>query len=151
MDELQRIGGAMTLFIYLSSVGKVWWGRCGRFNRRLYVPEFTSRATTNSGRTHGFQHPIQVVQLLGTGNKPGKLIRYIRERPFSVLLFNVMNEGIFVGNNGRITDFHNVILMMMSNLGTQQSKGITFVTTEAKHDVSGPIRHFFRPEFYNRF
>jgi ATP-dependent Clp protease ATP-binding subunit ClpA len=112
-----------------------------------------------------FQHPIQVDRLLGTGNKPGKLVRDIRERPFSVLLLdeiekahplffdvllNVMDEGILVDNNGRITDFRNVILIMTSNLGTQQSKGITFVTTEAKHDVSGVIRNFFRPEFYNR-
>jgi ATP-dependent Clp protease ATP-binding subunit ClpC len=112
-----------------------------------------------------FQHPIQVDRLLGTGNKPGKLVRDIRERPFSVLLLdeiekahplffdvllNVMDEGILIDNNGRITDFRNVILIMTSNLGTQQSKGITFVTTEAKHDVSGAIRNFFRPEFYNR-
>jgi ATP-dependent Clp protease ATP-binding subunit ClpC len=107
-----------------------------------------------------FQHPIQVDRLLGTGNKPGKLVRDIRERPFSVLLLdeiekahplffdvllNVMDEGILIDNNGRITDFRNVILIMTSNLGTQQSKGITFVTTEAKHDVSGAIRNFSVP------
>jgi ATP-dependent Clp protease ATP-binding subunit ClpC len=112
-----------------------------------------------------FQHPFQVDRLLGGGNKPGKLIRELRERPFSVVLLdeiekahpiffdvllNVMDEGILVDNNGRITDFRNVILIMTSNLGAKQSKRISFVNQKQDSDVSGAIRHFFRPEFYNR-
>ncbi|MDM8561520.1 AAA family ATPase [Thiotrichales bacterium HSG14] len=112
-----------------------------------------------------FQHPVQMDRLLGFGNKPGKLVREIRERPFSVVLLdeiekahpiffdvllNVMDEGILVDNNGRITDFRNVILIMTSNLGARQSKRISFVNHETNTDISSAVRNFFRPEFFNR-
>ncbi len=112
-----------------------------------------------------FQHPVQVDRLLGNGDKPGKLIREVRERPFSVvlldeiekahpiffdMLLNVMDEGILVDGNGRITDFRNVILIMTSNLGARQSKRISFVNKTDESDISSAVRHFFRPEFYNR-
>lgn len=111
-----------------------------------------------------FQHPVQVDRLLGSGDKPGKLIREIRERPFSVVLLdeiekahplffdvllNVMDEGILVDGNGRVTDFRNVILIMTSNLGARLHSRITFVA-ETDTDVGGAVRNFFRPEFYNR-
>jgi ATP-dependent Clp protease ATP-binding subunit ClpA len=112
-----------------------------------------------------FQHPVQVDRLLGNGDKPGKLIREVRERPFSVvlldeiekahpiffdMLLNVMDEGILVDGNGRVTDFRNVILIMTSNLGARQSKRISFVNKTDESDISSAVRHFFRPEFYNR-
>ncbi|EDN65791.1 hypothetical protein BGP_4585 [Beggiatoa sp. PS] len=40
-----------------------------------------------------FQHPIQVDRLLGGGNKPGKLIRELRERPFSVVLLDEIEKA----------------------------------------------------------
>jgi len=112
-----------------------------------------------------FQHPVQIDRLLGTGDKPGKLIREIRERPFSVVLLdeiekahplffdvllNVMDEGILVDGNGRITDFRNVILIMTSNLGARQSKRISFVNKTDDNEISSAVRNFFRPEFFNR-
>ncbi|RKZ41370.1 MAG: ATP-dependent Clp protease ATP-binding subunit [Gammaproteobacteria bacterium] len=112
-----------------------------------------------------FQHPVQVDRLLGSGDKPGKLIALVRERPFSVVLLdeiekahpiffdvllNVMDEGILVDGNGRVTDFRNVILIMTSNLGAKQSKRISFVNQSDDNDISSAVRQFFRPEFYNR-
>ena len=114
-----------------------------------------------------FQHPVQIDRLLGVSGdkKPGKLIREVRERPFSVVLLdeiekahpiffdvllNVMDEGILIDSNGRVTDFRNVILIMTSNLGARQSKGISFVKQEDKNEMSGAVRKFFRPEFFNR-
>jgi ATP-dependent Clp protease ATP-binding subunit ClpA len=114
-----------------------------------------------------FQHPVQIDRLLGVsgGKKPGKLIREVRERPFSVVLLdeiekahpiffdvllNVMDEGILIDSNGRVTDFRNVILIMTSNLGSRQSKGISFLKQEDKNEMSGAVRNFFRPEFFNR-
>jgi ATP-dependent Clp protease ATP-binding subunit ClpA len=114
-----------------------------------------------------FQHPVQIDRLLGVSGdkKPGKLIREVRERPFSVVLLdeiekahpiffdvllNVMDEGILIDSNGRVTDFRNVILIMTSNLGARQSKGISFVKPEDKNEMSGAVRKFFRPEFFNR-
>ncbi len=112
-----------------------------------------------------FQHPVQVDRMLGGGDKPGKLIREVRERPFSVVLLdeiekahpiffdvllNVMDEGILVDGNGRVTDFRNVILIMTSNLGARQSKRISFVNQTDDSEVGSAVRRFFRPEFYNR-
>ncbi len=112
-----------------------------------------------------FQHPVQVDRLLGGGNKPGKLIREVRERPFSVVLLdeiekahpiffdvllNVMDEGILIDGNGRITDFRNVILIMTSNLGARQNKSISFINKTDKNETNSAVRSFFRPEFFNR-
>lgn len=112
-----------------------------------------------------FQHPVQVDRLLGTGKKPGKLIAQVRERPFSVVLLdeiekahpiffdvllNIMDEGILIDNNGRITDFRHVILIMTSNIGAKQNKRISFVNQRNDNDISSAVRQFFRPEFYNR-
>jgi len=112
-----------------------------------------------------FQHPVQIDRMLGGGDKPGKLIREVRERPFSVVLLdeiekahpiffdvllNVLDEGILVDSNGRITDFRNVILIMTSNLGARQNKRMSFVNKTDKSEISSAVRGFFRPEFYNR-
>lgn len=112
-----------------------------------------------------FQHPVQVERVLGGGDKPGKLIREVRERPFSVVLLdeiekahpiffdvllNVMDEGLLVDGNGRVTDFRNVILIMTSNLGARQSKAISFVNQGDENEAGSAVRSFFRPEFYNR-
>ncbi|OAD23356.1 ATP-dependent Clp protease, ATP-binding subunit clpA, partial [Candidatus Thiomargarita nelsonii] len=63
---------------------------------------------------------------------------------------NVMDEGILVDGNGRVTDFRNVILIMTSNLGARQSKRISFVKQREENEIGGAVRSFFRPEFYNR-
>lgn len=112
-----------------------------------------------------FQHPVQIDRMLGGGEKPGKLIREVRERPFSVVLLdeiekahpiffdvllNVLDEGILVDSNGRVTDFRNVILIMTSNLGARKSKRISFVNKTDNSEISSAVRGFFRPEFYNR-
>jgi ATP-dependent Clp protease ATP-binding subunit ClpA len=112
-----------------------------------------------------FQHPVQIERLLGTNTKPGKLIREVRERAFSVvlldeiekahpiffdILLNVMDEGILVDANGRVTDFRNVILIMTSNLGARQNKPITFTNNNDNNDIINVVKNFFRPEFYNR-
>jgi len=111
-----------------------------------------------------FQHPVQIDRLLGQFEKPGKLIREVRERPFSVVLLdeiekahpiffdvllNVMDEGILVDNNGRVTDFRNVILIMTSNLGARHRESISFLK-QTDTDIDSIVRRFFRPEFYNR-
>jgi len=112
-----------------------------------------------------FQHPVQIDRLVSGGKKPGKLILEVRERPFSVVLLdeiekahpiffdvllNVMDEGILIDGNGRITDFRNVILIMTSNLGARQSKGISFVKHKDENEMNVAVRQFFRPEFFNR-
>ncbi len=111
----------------------------------------------------------------------GQLTEKVRRRPYSVVLldeiekahpdvFNmllqIMEEGRLTDSFGRHVDFRNVILIMTSNLGSQQMKagsrlGFDRVSkdTEAsvedrkkrmRSDVMIEVERHFRPEFLNR-
>jgi ATP-dependent Clp protease ATP-binding subunit ClpA len=112
-----------------------------------------------------FQHPAQVGRLIGSGaGDPGRLVREIRERPFSVLLLDeiekahpaffdallsVLDEGRLVDAFGRVTDFRNAVVVMTTNLGTSNRPSLGF-REEETFRVDDEIRSFFRPEFFNR-
>jgi ATP-dependent Clp protease ATP-binding subunit ClpC len=110
----------------------------------------------------------------------GQLTEKVRRRPYSVVLldeiekahpdvFNmllqIMEEGRLTDSFGRHVDFRNVILIMTSNLGSQQMKagsrlGFDRVDkTEVSDDerkkrmrseVMVEVERHFRPEFLNR-
>jgi ATP-dependent Clp protease ATP-binding subunit ClpC len=112
----------------------------------------------------------------------GQLTEKVRRRPYSVVLldeiekahpdvFNmllqIMEEGRLTDSFGRHVDFRNVILIMTSNLGSQQMKagtrlgfdrlaaGSGKVSDEErqkrmKADVMIEVERYFRPEFLNR-
>lgn len=109
-----------------------------------------------------FQYPWQVAQLIGDG----PLIRGVRERPFSVILFDeiekaspavfdallgLLDEGVLVDGYGRETYFRNTIVIMTSNLGASNRSVLGFGKgqPEAEAYRSAVERHF-RPEFVNR-
>ena len=110
----------------------------------------------------------------------GQLTEKVRRRPYSVVLldeiekahpdvFNmllqIMEEGRLTDSFGRHVDFRNVILIMTSNLGSQQMKsgaklGFDRVDTSVvdpaekqkrmRADVMIEVERYFRPEFLNR-
>jgi ATP-dependent Clp protease ATP-binding subunit ClpC len=109
----------------------------------------------------------------------GQLTEKVRRRPYSVVLldeiekahpdvFNmllqIMEEGRLTDSFGRHVDFRNVILIMTSNLGSQQLKsgaGLGFGKVEQEQteadrkkrmqsDVMIEVERNFRPEFLNR-
>jgi ATP-dependent Clp protease ATP-binding subunit ClpC len=110
----------------------------------------------------------------------GQLTEKVRRRPYSVVLldeiekahpdvFNmllqIMEEGRLTDSFGRHVDFRNVILIMTSNLGSQQMKassklGFDRVDSSAVDgdekakrmhaDVMIEVERYFRPEFLNR-
>ena len=109
--------------------------------------------------------PGAVNRLLGESHQePSTFISRIRQKPFSVVLFdeiekaspevfdlllNVMDEGRLVDRFGRLTSFKSAILIMTSNVGAGQGPAIGF------DDSAGPtpfdaVRAYFRPEFFNR-
>lgn len=112
-----------------------------------------------------FQHPHQLDRLIGSsGGEPGELVRKLRARPFSVVLFDevekasavffdtllgVLDEGILVDAMGRVTDFRSTVIIMTSNLGSG-ARGRTGFTRNDTEDRLGDIKRFFRPEFFNR-
>src|SRR5262249_53127794 len=104
----------------------------------------------------------------------GQLTEAVRRKPFSVVLFDeiekahpdvfntllqILEEGRLTDSQGRSVDFRNTVLIMTSNLGTQElrkanvgfSKADEAVTYEKmKEKVHDALKQHFRPEFLNR-
>jgi ATP-dependent Clp protease ATP-binding subunit ClpA len=68
------------------------------------------------------------------------------------ILLQIMDHGTLTDSNGREADFRNIILVMTTNAGAQQSSRRSIGFTEQDHlpDSSEAIRRTFTPEFRNR-
>ncbi|MGM0413527.1 MAG: ATP-dependent chaperone ClpB, partial [Pseudomonadota bacterium] len=97
----------------------------------------------------------------------GYLTEAVRRKPYSVILldevekahtdvFNillqVLDDGRLTDGHGRTVDFRNTVIVMTSNLGSQE---IQNMASEADYDamksaVMGIVGDHFRPEFINR-
>ncbi len=102
----------------------------------------------------------------------GQLTEAVRRKPFSVVLldeiekahpdtFNillqVLDEGRLTDNKGRTADFKNTIVIMTSNLGSQEIKSVFENNSDfdhahnlAKKEVLQLLKETIRPEFLNR-
>ena len=97
----------------------------------------------------------------------GLLTDSINKHPHAVLLFDeiekahpdvfnillqVMDYGSLTDNNGRKSDFRNVIIVMTTNAGAEQAarESIGFVAQNHSTDDMGAIKKMFTPEFRNR-
>ena len=99
----------------------------------------------------------------------GQLTEAVRRRLYSIVLldeiekahpdvFNtllqVLDEGRLTDSKGRTIDFKNTILIMTSNIGSQQIleslKSKQGLTAETQDEVLSLLQHSFRPEFLNR-
>jgi len=96
----------------------------------------------------------------------GQLTEIVRRKPYSVLLFDeiekahhdvfniflqILDDGQLTDGKGRKVDFKNTILIMTSNIGSQQileasEKG----DTNIEQVVLPQLKQHFRPEFLNR-
>ena len=68
------------------------------------------------------------------------------------LLLQVMDHGKLTDNNGRQADFRNVILILTTNAGAEESSRRSIGLVEHNHtiDAMEVIRKMFTPEFRNR-
>ncbi|BDX06165.1 ATP-dependent Clp protease ATP-binding subunit ClpA [Planctobacterium marinum] len=68
------------------------------------------------------------------------------------ILLQVMDHGTLTDNNGRKVDFRNVVLVMTTNAGVQETtrKSIGFQQQDHSHDAMSEINRTFSPEFRNR-
>jgi ATP-dependent Clp protease ATP-binding subunit ClpB len=99
----------------------------------------------------------------------GYLTEAVRRRPYSVILldevekahhdvFNVLlqvlDDGRLTDGQGRTVDFRNTVIVMTSNLGSQQVQEYAGEGeeeyTKMKAAVMGVVQAHFRPEFINR-
>jgi ATP-dependent Clp protease ATP-binding subunit ClpB len=98
----------------------------------------------------------------------GQLTEAVRRRPFAVILFDeiekahqevfnvllqVLDDGRLTDSHGRTVDFKNTVLIMTSNLGSQeileaQQKGLAY--EKMRRLALTELRRSFRPEFLNR-
>lgn len=68
------------------------------------------------------------------------------------LLLQVMDNGTLTDNNGRKADFRNVIFVMTTNAGVQETEkqSIGLIQQDNSHDAMAEIKKVFTPEFRNR-
>ncbi|MDO8648851.1 MAG: ATP-dependent chaperone ClpB [Candidatus Peregrinibacteria bacterium] len=95
----------------------------------------------------------------------GQLTEAVRRHPYTVILFDeiekahpevfnillqILDDGRLTDAKGRTVDFKNTVIIMTSNLGSQEIityRGERVLQTKAVHDL---LRTTFRPEFLNR-
>ena len=95
----------------------------------------------------------------------GTLTEKIRRRPYQVVLFDevekahpdvfnillqVLDDGRLTDNHGNLIDFKNTIIILTSNLGSDQIINKAIEKEAMRSNVMGIVRKFFRPEFLNR-
>jgi len=96
----------------------------------------------------------------------GALTEVIRRKPYSVVLldevekahpdvFNillqVLDDGRLTDGQGRTVDFRNTVIVMTSNLGSQEiHKMGGMLSDQIKETVMFEVNQHFRPEFINR-
>jgi len=98
----------------------------------------------------------------------GQLTEAVRRKPYSVVLFDeiekahydvfnlllqILDDGRLTDGHGRTVDFRNTIIIMTSNIGSQEI--LDFQKNrgsyeEMKTRVLEMLGHYFRPEFLNR-
>jgi ATP-dependent Clp protease ATP-binding subunit ClpA len=68
------------------------------------------------------------------------------------LLLQVMDHGSLTDNNGRKADFRNVVLVMTTNAGAEETSRRSIGFTEQDHSSDGmeALKRYFAPEFRNR-
>ena len=99
----------------------------------------------------------------------GQLTEAVRRKPYSVVLFDeiekahpdvfnillqVLDDGRLTDNQGRTVDFKNTIIIMTSNIGSENLlDGINQdgeISESAREEVMDKMKFTFRPEFLNR-
>ena len=127
-----------------------------------------------------YMEPHAVSRLVGSPpgyvgyEEGGQLTEAVRRKPFSVVLFDeiekahpdvfntllqILEEGRLTDSQGRSVDFRNTVLIMTSNLGTQDLRKANVGFTQddtamsyerMKEKVNDSLKTHFRPEFLNR-
>jgi len=112
-----------------------------------------------------YMEKFSVTRLIGSPpgyvgyEEGGQLTEKVRRAPYSIVLFDeiekahpevfnlllqVLDEGRLTDSQGRVIDFRNTVIIMTSNLGSEQ-------LLEGKSDAVEDLLHrTFKPEFLNR-
>ncbi len=95
----------------------------------------------------------------------GQLTEAVRRHPYTVVLFDeiekahadvfnillqMLDEGRLTDNKGRTVDFKNTVIIMTSNLASQQIAQFARDRAAQEKAVNEVLRQTFKPEFLNR-
>ena len=97
----------------------------------------------------------------------GQLTEKVRRKPYAIvlldeiekahpdvfnLLLQIMDHGALTDNNGRKSDFRNVIIVLTTNIGAESISRASIGFTEQDHssDNQEAMKRAFSPEFRNR-
>jgi ATP-dependent Clp protease ATP-binding subunit ClpB len=121
-----------------------------------------------------FMEPHSVARLIGAPpgyvgyEEGGRLTEAVRRKPYSVILldevekahpdvFNVLlqvfDDGRLTDGKGKTVDFKNTVIIMTSNIASQQIQKLTEeqgADWEIEAHVKDALKQFFKPEFLNR-
>lgn len=127
-----------------------------------------------------YQNKEDIYRLIGSsggpngapfGGEPGQLVTQVREKPFSLLLFDevekanpdirnlflqILDEGILTDANGKKVSFKNTIIIATSNAGANVireaiSRNIPYIQVKERLVDYLIKNNLFRPELINRF
>ncbi len=119
-----------------------------------------------------FMEKHSVARLIGAPpgyvgyDEGGYLTEAIRRRPYSVVLFDeiekahpdvfnvllqILDDGRLTDGKGRTVDFRQSVIIMTSNIGSQQIYDAAHTGLDVlKPQLMGILQQYFRPEFLNR-
>ena len=121
-----------------------------------------------------FMEPHSVARLIGAPpgyvgyEEGGRLTEAVRRRPYSLILFDeiekahrdvfnvllqVLDDGRLTDGQGRTVDFRNTVIVMTSNIGSEQIQKLAEAKAEeweVEAAVRDMLKNVFRPEFLNR-
>jgi ATP-dependent Clp protease ATP-binding subunit ClpB len=95
----------------------------------------------------------------------GYLTEAVRRRPYSVILFDeiekahadvfnlllqILDEGRLTDGKGRTVDFRHSVIILTSNIGSQEIYAHEGDLDEIRPNLMTILRNYFRPEFLNR-
>ena len=95
----------------------------------------------------------------------GQLSETVRRQPYSVVLFDeiekahldvfnlllqILDDGRLTDGKRRTVDFRNTVIIMTSNLGSQQIRDSSGDSVEIELRINEVLKNHFRPEFLNR-
>ena len=95
----------------------------------------------------------------------GQLTEQVRRHPYSVILFDeiekahpdvfniflqILDEGRLTDSQGRTVSFKNCIIIMTSNIGSQEILEAKIITDDLKRSIEKQLYSVFKPEFLNR-
>ncbi len=173
LKDPKRPSGSF-IFLGPSGVGKT------ELAKTLAEFLFGNEASLISLDMSEYQEKHTVSRLVGSPpgyvgyDEGGQLTEKVRRKPFSVVLFDevekahpdvfntllqILEEGRLTDSQGRSVDFRNTVLIMTSNLGTQDLRkaSLGFAKSDEavnyqkmKEKVNEALKQHFRPEFLNR-